>query len=131
MSERPASVLVVDDSADNRELLERRLAKQGYAVTVASGGELALELLAARGFDIVLLDVIMPGTSGLDVLRAIRADERLRGLPVIMTTALSDLDDVRQSLDLGADDYVVKPLEMPIVLGKMRQLLEARGGAKG
>jgi signal transduction histidine kinase len=116
-------LLVVDAEPANRDVLSRRLAPQGFAVRVAADGAEALALLAAETIDLVLLDVMMPGQSGLDVLRAMRADPRTHSLPVIMVTARSDSQDVVEALDLGASDYVTKPIDFPVVLARVRAQL--------
>ena len=127
MPDVEANVLVVDDNEDSRVLLGRRLERRGYTVSMAEDGEKALELLAKDRYHLVLLDVMMPGLSGLDVLTEIRKTSTEQTLPVIMTTALSEMDDVTKALDLGANDYAVKPLEMPILLEKVRRLVAGEG----
>jgi len=112
-------VLVVDDTPDNRDLLERRLTRSGYSVTCAPEGETALRLLEETRFDCVLLDVDMPGIDGFEVLRRIRAQRAASELPVIMATAQTGTEDVLRAFKLGANDYVTKPLAMPIVLARL------------
>ncbi len=119
----PATVLVVDDEALNRDLLGRRLTQQGFRVVMAGSGQDALAALEAQPCDIVLLDVMMPGMSGLDVLTAIRRSAAWRELPVIMVTAKNESRDVVEALDLGADDYVTKPLDVPVALARVRAQL--------
>ena len=116
-------LLVVDDDPTNRDVLTRRLLPHGFAVRVAADGAEALALLAAESIDLVLLDVMMPGQSGLDVLSAMRADPRTRATPVIMATARGDSQDVVEALDRGANDYVTKPLDFPVVLARVRAQL--------
>ncbi len=120
---RVATLLVVDDEAPNRDLLGRRLEHHGFRVILASSGAEALEALAAQSFDLALLDVMMPEMSGLDVLAAVRRSLAWRELPVIMVTAKSDSRDVVEALDLGADDYVTKPLDFPVTLARVRAQL--------
>jgi sigma-B regulation protein RsbU (phosphoserine phosphatase) len=120
-------VLVVDDTPANRDMLARRLVRHGYEVRVAADGETALRMLDQQPFDLVLLDVMMPGMNGLDVLKAIRHKQPLTNLPVIMATAKDAGHDVVQALELGANDYVTKPLDFPVVLARVRtQLLLKR-----
>ena len=102
-------VVVVDDDPDVRGLVEYKLVKSGHEVTTFADGEEALRSMAAAGPEIVLLDVMMPGLSGLEVLTRLRADEATKDLPVIMLTAKAQAADVDLGLALGADDYVVKP----------------------
>ena len=97
------TVLVVDDNAANRDLLSRRLARKGFAVRVAEDGEKALGLLSRERIDLVLLDIMMPGLSGLEVLTRIRKTRSPAELPVIMVTAKTESEDVVDALDRGAD----------------------------
>jgi signal transduction histidine kinase len=117
------TVLVVDDERPNRDLLARRLGQHGFRVLTASGGTEALDALASRSCDLVLLDVMMPVMSGLEVLAAIRHNEAWRDLPVIMVTAKNESRDIVEALDLGADDYVTKPLDFPVALARVRAQL--------
>jgi len=116
-------VLVVDDNEMNRDMLSRRLSTRGYTVTIAGEGEAALRLLAIQRFDAVLLDVMMPGITGIDVLRHIRQSWSESDLPVIMVTARDATEDVVEALRLGANDYVTKPLDFPVVLARVRTQL--------
>jgi sigma-B regulation protein RsbU (phosphoserine phosphatase) len=116
----PAAILVVDDNAANRDALSRRLERRGYAVTTADDGPAALALLAHRPFDLVLLDVMMPGMNGLEVLQRLRQDRGPADLPVIMATAQDQSEDVIKALGLGANDYVTKPLDFGVVLARVR-----------
>jgi len=122
----PHTILVVDDSEINRDMLRRRLEKKGYGVVVAENGEQALELCAREPIDLVLLDVMMPGLSGLDVLRILRKSPAGKDLPVIMATAKSDSTDIVEALDAGANDYVVKPLDVPVVIARIEAQLRLR-----
>ncbi len=119
-----ARILVVDDNGPNREILSRRLSRKGFRVDVAADGSGALELLQTRPFDLVLLDIMMPDVSGIEVLQRIRERWGLPELPVIMATARTDMESVVEALELGANDYVVKPLDMPVLLARMRTQLE-------
>jgi sigma-B regulation protein RsbU (phosphoserine phosphatase) len=115
-----ASLLVVDDNEANRDSLCRRLERRGYTLTSAADGPEALRLLGEQAFDLVLLDVMMPGMSGLEVLERIRRDRSPADLPVIMATANTQSEDIVQALGLGANDYVTKPLDFPVVLARVR-----------
>lgn len=106
-----ARILVVDDNEPNRDLLSRRLARQGHSTAVAAGGEEALGRLAAEPFDLVLLDIMMPGLTGYQVLERLKADEDLRHIPVIMISALDDVESVVRCVKLGAEDHLSKPFE--------------------
>lgn len=119
-------VLVVDDDPRNVDFLTRQLMRRGFFVTVAGSGPEALELTESRSFDLVLLDVLMPGMSGLEVLQRIRTRLSAAELPVVMATALDRSDDVVQALQLGANDYVTKPLDLPVVLARLQNQLELK-----
>jgi adenylate cyclase len=108
-------ILVVDDNASNRDLLSRRLAREGYQATTAEDGAAALALVAAEEFDLVLLDLMMPGMSGFEVLCRLRADGRSRQIPVIMISALDELDSTVRCIEAGAEDYLPKPFN-PVLL---------------
>ncbi len=119
----PSTLLVVDDDPTNRDLLSRRLRQQGFSVTTADDGAAALQALAAGPCDAVLLDVMMPGQSGLEVLAQIRRTPSTKHLPVIMVTARGDSRDVVEALELGASDYVTKPLDFSVTLARLRAQL--------
>jgi CheY-like chemotaxis protein len=110
-----ARVLVVDDEEGNRELLQRRLEREGYAVVTAAGGHEALALVAPELVDVVLLDVMMPDLDGLAVLERLKSDPVTHDLPVIMISALDDLDAIASCIEAGAVDYLPKPFE-PVIL---------------
>jgi class 3 adenylate cyclase len=118
-----ASVLVVDDNQDNRDMLARRLRARGYGVLTAASGRRALELLEEPAVDLVLLDVMMPEISGIDVLRRLRSRRSMVELPVIMATARDASEDTVQALELGANDYVTKPLDFPVVVARVETQL--------
>src|SRR5687767_11834285 len=99
-------------------MLSRRLIKRGYGVETAEGGEQALARVGRGGVDLILLDIDMPGMTGLDVLRALRATTTRADLPVIMATARDQGQDIVEALSLGANDYVTKPLDFPVVLAR-------------
>ncbi len=114
------AILVVDDNEANRDGLARRLARHGYRVSQAADGPTALVRLDAEACDLVLLDVMMPGMSGLEVLARVRRTRSASDLPVIMATANHGTADVVEALELGASDYVTKPLDFPVVLARVR-----------
>ena len=121
------SILVVDDNESNRDALCRRLGRRGYATTPAADGPEALRLLGERAFDLVLLDVMMPGMSGLEVLERIRRDRSPSDLPVIMATAQDQSEDIVRALSLGASDYVTKPFSPLGLIAKVQEALEGVG----
>ncbi len=122
-------LLLVDDEADNRDLLARRLTKAGYEVTAVEDGTRALHAIESGDFDLVLLDVLMPGLSGLEVLESIRRTRSVSDLPVIMATALAGSQDTVGALRGGANDYVTKPFDMPVVLARIETQLALKRAA--
>jgi phosphoserine phosphatase RsbU/P len=127
MSAAQCSLLIVDDNEDNRYTLTRRLQREGYTnLTSAADGRQALELLGARRFDLVLLDVMMPGLNGYEVLERMRADHRLRHIPVIMISALDEIDSVIRCIELGAEDYLSKPFNPTLLRARVGASLEKK-----
>jgi diguanylate cyclase (GGDEF)-like protein/PAS domain S-box-containing protein len=116
---RRGSLLVVDDNELNRDALSRRLRKAGYDVTVAVDGQEAIALGDAGRFDLVLLDVEMPGMSGLEVLAHLRRTRVQTVLPIIMVTARTQGTDIVEAFRLGANDYVTKPIDFPVALARI------------
>jgi sigma-B regulation protein RsbU (phosphoserine phosphatase) len=114
-----ARVLVVDDNEINRDLLARRLQREGHHVELAVDGLDALAKLATAPFDLMLLDIMMPGLSGYEVLERVKADETLRYLPVILISALDDADNMVRGISLGADDYLPKPFNPHILRARV------------
>jgi CheY-like chemotaxis protein len=125
-SNPPYAVLVVDDNDWNRDMLVRRLERQGFRVLAAADGVAALEAVERERLDLLLLDIMMPGLSGIEVLRRVRARHSAAELPVIMATAKGDSEDVVEALDAGANDYVTKPLDFPVVLARVKAQLRGR-----
>ena len=122
-----AALLLVDDNEDNRYTLNRRLQREGYAnLTSAVDGRQALELLSARSFDLVLLDVMMPDLNGYEVLERMRADDQLRHIPVIMISALDEIDSVIRCVELGAEDYLSKPFNPTLLRARVGASLEKK-----
>ncbi|MBF0217264.1 MAG: response regulator [Candidatus Omnitrophica bacterium] len=117
-------ILVVDDQARNNELLEAYLVPEGYEIAKASGGEEALEKISAGGIDLVLLDIMMPKMSGLEVLEKLRAGEKTRLIPVVMVTALTETEDKIKALLSGCDDFISKPVDKVELLARVKSLLK-------
>ncbi len=130
MPEGPTSLLVVDDDEMNRDMLSRRLQRKGYDVAVAHDGNRALELIRDQRFDLVLLDVMMPGLNGLEVLKILREAHTATDLPIIMATARGESQDIVKALGLGANDYVTKPLDFPVVLARVQTHLALKRTAE-
>lgn len=119
-------LLVVDDDAMNRDMLSRRLQREGFEVLVAEGGREALEVLSSQRVDLLLLDLMMPEVSGLDVLAEVRRQRSATELPVIMVSAASDSSAIVEALNLGANDYVTKPVNLPVALARVQSQLARR-----
>lgn len=126
-SETAPALLVVDDNDDNRYTLTRRLKRQGYDnVAVAENGREALEMLARDDFDLVLLDIMMPEINGYEVLERIKSDARLRQVPVIMISALDEIESVVKCIELGAKDYLPKPFNPVLLRARVGASLEKK-----
>ncbi len=119
-------ILVVDDNEGNRDMLSRRLARQGYHVQVAAGGRAALETLQTHRVDLVLLDVMMPEMNGYDVLQRLKSDPALRDIPVLMISALDEIDSVVRCIELGAEDYLSKPFDPVLLRARIGACLEKK-----
>jgi adenylate cyclase len=119
-------ILVVDDSASNRDLLSRRLVREGHSVTAAESGASALALTTAESFDLVLLDLMMPGMSGFEVLRRLKANTSTRHIPVIMISALDELDSTVRCIEAGAEDYLPKPFNPVLLRARISACLEKK-----
>ena len=119
MNENVGKLLVVDDNEMNRDMLSRRLSRRKHIVITATNGQEALDLIEKESFDLVLLDVMMPGISGIEVLKRLRESYNPTDLPIIMATAQSESEDIVRALKLGANDYVTKPLNFPVVLARV------------
>jgi two-component system, sensor histidine kinase and response regulator len=124
----PGLLLVVDDDAANRDVLSRRLAQQGHQVVTASSGSETLRLMREHAFDAVLLDIMMPDMDGYEVLGHIKRDERLQHIPVIMVSALSEVQSVVRCIDAGAEDYLIKPFDPVLLRARIGASLEKKRG---
>jgi two-component system cell cycle response regulator len=122
----PARILVVDDLAPNRKLLEAKLKSQFYDVITAENGVEALHLLQENKPDIILMDVMMPQMNGFEACRRIKKDPKTADIPIIMVTALTDIDDRIQGLDAGADDFLTKPINDLPLFARIRSLVRLR-----
>jgi class 3 adenylate cyclase/AmiR/NasT family two-component response regulator len=121
------ALLVVDDNQTNRDVLSRHLERQGHTVEVAEDGRQALALVAARTFDLVLLDVMMPELNGYEVLQRLKADPAWRDIPVLMISALDEIDSVVRCIELGAEDYLSKPFNPVLLRARISACLEKKG----
>lgn len=118
-----ASVLVVEDDPDIRELLALAFAREGWTLTLAEDGERGLAALEGCNPDCVVLDIMLPGMDGLELLRRMKSSPRWKRVPVVMTTARGEDSDIVSGLELGADDYVVKPYSPKVLAARIRAAL--------
>ncbi len=121
-----AGILVVDDNETNRDLLSRRLLRQGYVVTLAESGERALEKIKIAPPDLILLDIMMTGLNGYEVLEILKKHDEWRHIPVIMISALDELGSVVRCIETGADDYLAKPFNPVLLRARVRASLEKK-----
>jgi two-component system, OmpR family, response regulator MtrA len=122
-----AKILVADDDVDIRELVEFKLSTMGHEIVAVGDGAAAVEACRADKPDLAVLDVMMPGVSGLDAIREIRADAALADLPVILLTARAQESDVETGFDSGADDYITKPFSPRELASRVQALLSRSG----
>jgi len=125
-SSSPGRLLVVDDNKVNRLLLGRSLEQQGHSVEMAENGRLALEMLHSKPFDLVLLDIEMPEMDGYQVLEKVTSDLKLRDIPIIMTSSLEALDSVVKCIEMGAEDYLTKPVNPVLLKARIGASLEKK-----
>ncbi len=126
MSAENGSMLIVDDVEANRDLLARRLKRQGHTVAIAENGRQAIELLQNQQFDLILCDIMMPEMNGYEVLEHLKADPLLRHIPIIMISALDDMDSVVRCIELGAEDYLFKPFNPTLLKARVNACLEKK-----
>lgn len=121
------ALLVVDDNEDNRYTLTRRLKREGYTnIAVAENGRQALEMVKAQPFDLMLLDIMMPEVNGYEVLERMKADAQMRHVPVIMISAVDELESVIRCIELGAEDYLPKPFNPTLLRARVGASLEKK-----
>jgi DNA-binding response OmpR family regulator len=119
MNSQQSRLLIVDDNEMNRDMLARRLARNGYLVDVAENAQQLMRRVKDNGTDLVLLDIEMPEVTGFDALKALRNDYSPSQLPIIMVTARNQREDIVKALNLGANDYLTKPLDFPVALARI------------
>lgn len=116
-------ILVVEDDEDILELIDYNLTREGYFVRKVTSGEEALALARRENPDLIVLDLMLPGLDGLEVCRKLRSDSEKRRVPIIMVTAKGEESDIVTGLELGADDYVVKPFSPKVLIARIRNVL--------
>ncbi len=126
METEQGSLLLVEDNAATRNMLALLLRDKGHAVVVCGDGKQALELAAARPFDLVLLDVGMPGADGFEVLQSLRQNHSSTALPIVMATAMGQSEMIVRALQMGANDYVTKPYDLPVLLARVQSQLSTK-----
>ena len=127
MAKYSPKILVVDDNEDNRYTLHRRLKKDGYSeISLANGGQEALDIVYEESFDLILLDLMMPDISGLEVLQQVKSDPDLRHIPVIMVTASDDVESAAECIQSGADDYITKPINATLLNARVSSSLDKK-----
>ncbi len=119
-------ILVVDDERDILELIEYNLTKNGYRVKTAASGEEALDLIRENDYDLIILDLMLPGADGFDICRIIKSDKQKAGIPVVMVTAKADEADKVAGLEIGADHYVTKPFSPRELLAIVKATLRRK-----
>ena len=128
-SEQPPSsshILIADDNHQNCELLEAYLTQEGYNVEMVFDGQQALEAIARRQPDLLLLDIMMPRMSGYEVCRKLKADPETQDMPIVMVTALAEMGDIEKAVQAGADDFLTKPINKLELTTRVKTLLELR-----
>jgi sigma-B regulation protein RsbU (phosphoserine phosphatase) len=125
-SARKGKILVVDDDPYNRDLLVQTLSRDGHILSTAENGEIALEMISSQAFDLVLLDIQMPGIDGHEVLRLFKGSQETALLPAIMISGLEDIDLVVECIEIGADDYLPKPCNLTLLRARVYSSLEKK-----
>ncbi|WP_425044764.1 adenylate/guanylate cyclase domain-containing protein [Primorskyibacter sp. S87] len=126
MADDSGHILIVDDNKVNRLLLSRNVELLGHRVSVAENGRIAMEMLATETFDLLLLDIEMPEMDGFEVLEALKADTALRNLPVIVTSSVEGLDNIVRCIELGAEDYLPKPVNKVLLRARLASGMEKK-----
>lgn len=116
-------ILIVDDEEDILELIKHNLVREGYDITGALSGEKALSLATEKKFDLIVLDLMLPGLDGLEVAKRLKSNQDTRHIPIIMLTAKGEEADVVTGLELGADDYITKPFSPRVLLARIKTVL--------
>lgn len=123
MSANPPSIVVVEDEDDIQELLRFNLEREGFLVTTVDNGSRAIEIISSKKPDLILLDIMLPGLSGLDICKRLKASPELQAIPIVMLTARGEEADIVVGLELGADDYITKPFGLRELIARIRACL--------
>lgn len=126
MDKSEQHILVIEDNEMNRELLAKRLEKEGYRVAKAEDGYLGLGMLDVKEFDLVMLDLLMPNINGFEVLDKMQAHSEWKNIPVIVITSINDVDTAAECIKKGAADYLTKPFHSVILLARVESILEKK-----
>jgi adenylate cyclase len=126
MTEKGGHILVVDDNRVNRLTLSRGLERQGHKVALAENGQQALDMLLVQSFDLMLLDIIMPELDGYEVLERVKGDSTLRDIPVIVVSALDEMESAVRCIEMGAEDYLPKPFDPVLLKARIDASLEKK-----
>ena len=118
--------MIVEDEEEIQELIIYNLSKEGFRTSAVTSGEEALKRARAERLDLILLDLMLPGMDGLDVCKALRKDEKTQTVPVVMLTAKGEESDVVTGLELGADDYIVKPFSPKVLVARIKSVLRRK-----
>ena len=124
------SILIIEDDEDIQELVRYNLAREGYRLKSVVSGEEGLRAAKAEVPDVILLDLMLPGIDGLELCRMLKADPKVRHIPIVMLTAKGEEADVVAGLELGADDYVTKPFSVKVLVARLRTLLRRKAKAE-
>ena len=129
MAETKKNILVIEDEEDIRELVRYNLERERFSVTEAESGEAGLKAVARKTPDLILLDLMLPGKDGMQICRELKQDDACRDIPVIMMTARGEESDVVTGLELGAEDYIIKPFSPKVLLARVKAVLRRRAAA--
>ena len=126
----PASALIVEDENEIADLVKFHLERDGIQVSVARNGRKAIEMVQGAGFDLIVLDLMLPDLDGLEICRRLKGQDRTRDIPVVMLTARGEESDIVAGLEMGADDYVTKPFSPRVLMARLRNALRKTGATE-
>ena len=126
----PASALIVEDENEIADLVKFHLERDGMQVSVARNGRKAIEMVQGAGFDLIVLDLMLPDLDGLEICRRLKGQDRTKEIPVVMLTARGEESDIVAGLEMGADDYVTKPFSPRVLMARLRNALRKTGATE-